>query len=190
MIIECPECGTKNQTDKPPEPGKVHRCGNCKAVITFLQTDDAQSKTTDPSITDRTGDAAAERTSSHGHSVVMPKESGGWNWTEASAPNRRKTGLISKARTGTGRLVQIIGVLMWGGCGLFVFVWTLYVLFSTFGIWTIFVGLFLAPITYIASIFIIWFSTGIFPVLLLLPYIGSFFGIVLLAIGGAISGED
>ena len=100
------------------------------------------------------------------------------------------TGLISKARTGTGRFIQIIGGLLWGVCGLLMFIWTLYVLFSIFGIWTIFVGLLLAPVTYVASIFIIWFSTGIFPVLLLIPYIASFFGLVLVAIGGAISGED
>jgi len=99
-------------------------------------------------------------------------------------------GLISKARTGTGRVIQIIGMLLWGGCGLLMFIWTLYVLFSTFGIWTIFVGFFLAPVTYLASIFIIWFSTGIFPVFLLVPYIASFFGLALVAIGGAISGED
>lgn len=99
-------------------------------------------------------------------------------------------GLISKARTGTGHFIQIIGGLLWGACGLLMFIWTLYVLFSIFGIWTIFVGLLLAPVTYVASIFIIWFSTGIFPVLLLIPYIASFFGLVLVAIGGAISGED
>ena len=100
------------------------------------------------------------------------------------------TGLISKARTGTGRFIQVIGVLLWGGCGLLMFIWTLYVLFSIFGIWTIFVGLLLAPVTYVASIFIIWFSTGIFPVFLLAPYIVSFFGIAMIALGGAISGED
>ena len=59
-----------------------------------------------------------------------------------------------------------------------------------FGIWTIFVGLFLLPITYIASIFIVWFSTGIFPIILLIPYVISFIGLALAAIGGKISGEN
>lgn len=99
-------------------------------------------------------------------------------------------GLISKARTGTGRLIQVIGGILWVGCGLLMFIWTLYVLFSIFGIWTIFVGLLLAPVTYVASIFIIWFSTGIFPVILLIPYIASFGGLTLVAVGGAITGED
>jgi len=99
-------------------------------------------------------------------------------------------GLFSKARTGTGRLIQIIGFLLWAGCGLLMFVWTLYVLFSVFGIWTIFVGLFFAPITYIASIFIIWFATGDFPLLLLAPYLASFIGMAIIAVGGVIAGDD
>jgi len=99
-------------------------------------------------------------------------------------------GLVSKARTGTGRFIQVIGGILWIGCGLLMFVWTLYVLFATFGVWTIFVGLIFAPVTYVASIFIIWFSTGVFPVILLAPYLGSFGGLVLFAVGGAISGDD
>jgi len=43
MIIECPECGAKNSTDKPPQPGKKYRCGKCGASITFLQTTDTQA---------------------------------------------------------------------------------------------------------------------------------------------------
>ena len=42
MIIECPECGTKNSTDKPPQPGRRYRCGKCGALITFQQTADTQ----------------------------------------------------------------------------------------------------------------------------------------------------
>jgi len=99
-------------------------------------------------------------------------------------------GLIKKARTGFGRVVQIVGIILWAIAGLTVFIWTLYVLFATFGIWTIFVGLLLAPVTYLASIFIIWFSTGVFPVILLIPYIASFVGLAMAYAGGVISGED
>ena len=99
-------------------------------------------------------------------------------------------GLIKKARTGTGCSVQIVGGILWVGGGLIVFIWTLYVLFATFGIWTIFVGLLLFPVTWLASIFIIWFSTGIFPVILLIPYVASFVGLVLMGVGGGIRGED
>ena len=48
MIIEYPKCGTKNQTTQPPQPGKVNHCGNCREVITFLETDDTQSTTVGP----------------------------------------------------------------------------------------------------------------------------------------------
>ena len=42
MIIECPECGAKNQTTQPPQSGKKYRCGKCGATITFLQSTDTQ----------------------------------------------------------------------------------------------------------------------------------------------------
>ena len=99
-------------------------------------------------------------------------------------------GLIKKAKTGTGYFLQIIGGLLWIGCGLLMFIWTLYVLFSMFGALAIFAGIMLAPLTYIASIFIIWFSTGIFPLILLIPYVLSFIGAIIMGIGGAIKGED
>jgi hypothetical protein len=97
---------------------------------------------------------------------------------------------IKKARTGTGRFIQVVGGVLWLGCGLLMFIWTLYVLFSTFGIWTIFVGVLFAPITYIASIFIVWFTTGIFPWILLIPYIISFIGMGIIGLGSKISGDD
>ena len=99
-------------------------------------------------------------------------------------------GLVKKARTGIGCFVQIIGGILWLGCGLLMVIWALYVLFCTFGVWTIFVGLLLFPVTYVASIFIIWFSTGVFPVVLLIPYILSFVGMVIAGVGSAVSGED
>ncbi len=95
-------------------------------------------------------------------------------------------GLFKKARTGTGYFVQVIGGILWIGGALTVTIWTLYVLFSLFGIWTIFVGLLLAPITYFASFLIVWFTTGIFPVIMLIPYVASFIGMILMSVGGAV----
>lgn len=93
-------------------------------------------------------------------------------------------------RKAVGTTIGLLGVILWIVAGLVCFVWTLYVLFSVFGIWTIFVGLLVAPVTYVASIFIIWFSTGHFPWLLLAPYITSFIGLGLAMLGGKIKGED
>jgi hypothetical protein len=98
--------------------------------------------------------------------------------------------LIKKARTGVGWVVQIIGGILWIGCGILMLIWALYVLFTLFGWWTILVGLLLFPVTYIASIFIVWFSTGSFPLILLAPYIASFIGLGLLGLGGSIKGEE
>ena len=83
MIIECPECGTKNTTDKPTQPGKRYRCGKCGASITILQAGEtrgiprgfsqkiARSETTN---------LARENTSGQGSSAVVPNEIMGWNW--------------------------------------------------------------------------------------------------------------
>ncbi|MDH5695782.1 MAG: hypothetical protein OEZ00_04150 [Dehalococcoidia bacterium] len=99
-------------------------------------------------------------------------------------------GLIEKARTSTGCFVQIIGGILFIGSGLTVFIWELYVLFNTFGAWTILIALLLAPITYFAAIFIVWFSTGIFPVIVLILWLVSWIGVGIAYVGSRISGED
>ena len=38
MIIECPECGARNSTDKPLESGRRYRCGKCGALLVHTQT--------------------------------------------------------------------------------------------------------------------------------------------------------
>jgi DNA-directed RNA polymerase subunit RPC12/RpoP len=81
MIIECPECGTKNSTLEPPKPGRKYRCGQCGAVITFLKAADAQDDTTYvpptanklPVAKVETGARAAENTSGQRTLPVVPK---------------------------------------------------------------------------------------------------------------------
>src|SRR4030042_1261722 len=85
-------------------------------------------------------------------------------------------GLINKARTGTGWFMQIIGGLIWIGCGGWVLIWTLHLLF--------------APVTYLASILIVWFTSDSFPFLILIPYFASFIGITIIALGGKIKGDE
>lgn len=100
-----------------------------------------------------------------------------------------KMGLLSKAKTGTGRLVQIVGGLLFIGSGLVVFIWELNALFTAFGAWTILVALLFAPITYFAAIFIVWFSTGIFPIIVLVLWLVSWLGAGIFYLGGRITGE-
>ena len=99
-------------------------------------------------------------------------------------------GIIRWFRRITGTGIGLVGGILWLAGGLVSFVWALNVLFDTFGAWTIIIGLILAPITYIASIFIVWFTTDAFPFIMLIPYLGSFVGIALAAIGGKVMGEE
>ncbi|MFC1993012.1 DUF805 domain-containing protein [Chloroflexota bacterium] len=52
MIIECPNCGAKNSTDKPPEPDKRYRCGKCGELVSY-QSDNANNRAADYPDTDR-----------------------------------------------------------------------------------------------------------------------------------------
>jgi len=50
MIIECPECGTKNVVDMPLQPDKSYSCGKCGATFTFAQVTNAIQETTSSKI--------------------------------------------------------------------------------------------------------------------------------------------
>ena len=52
MIIECPDCGAKNSTDKPPELGKRYRCGKYGAVVSY-QSENIGNRATGSPATDR-----------------------------------------------------------------------------------------------------------------------------------------
>ena len=78
MIIECPKCGAKNQTDKPLQPDKRYRCGKCSALITYLEAIESQTEI---------DDKAAGGTSILDSSPAIPKAGGKWGW-----PNVRNLG--------------------------------------------------------------------------------------------------
>ena len=46
-------------------------------------------------------------------------------------------------------------------------------LFRVFGAWTMLVRLLFAPVTYVAIVFIVWSTTGVFRLVLLVPYLVS-----------------
>jgi len=98
--------------------------------------------------------------------------------------------IFQKARTGTGCTVQIIGGILWFGCGLVAFIWELYVLFHVFGIFALFIALIFAPITYFFAILVVWFSTGIFPVIVLILWLGSWLGMGIAYVGSLITGGE
>ena len=98
--------------------------------------------------------------------------------------------IIQKARTGSGLAVQIIGGVIFAGCGLVTLIWELYVLFSVFGIWALLIALIFAPITYFFAILVVWFSTGVFPVIILILWLGGWLGLGIGYFGSLIRGED
>ena len=83
MIIKCPECGIKNTTDKPLQPGKRYRCGKCGALITYLEAIEPQTEI---------GDKAIERTSILDSSPAIPKAGGERHWPSV----RKLSDLFSK----------------------------------------------------------------------------------------------
>ncbi len=80
MIIECPECGTKNTTDKPPQSGKKYRCGKCGAEIILLQTTDTHAEFRPKLARTESTNLATENTSGQGKFASVPREIQGWNW--------------------------------------------------------------------------------------------------------------
>jgi hypothetical protein len=74
--------------------------------------------------------------------------------------------------------------------GVFCFVRTLYVLFRVFRAWAIPVGFLFAPVIYVASVFIVFFTTGVFDLLLLVAYVVLCVGLALCSIEARIHGED
>ena len=98
--------------------------------------------------------------------------------------------LFEKVRGVTGTTLGCIAMLIWFIAGMACTIFTLWVLWDTYGAWTIIIGIFLAPFTYILSFFIVWFATGTFPALLLIPYGISIVAIILVFIGSKIKGDD
>ena len=99
-------------------------------------------------------------------------------------------GFIDKARTGTGRFIQIIGWVIFIGTGLATFIWELWALSIAFGAWTIIVAFLFAPITYFAAVVIVWVATGSFPVIVLILWLASWVGMGTVFLGGKVGGED
>ena len=76
------------------------------------------------------------------------------------------------------------------GCGLAAFIWELYVLFDVFGVFALLIALLFAPITYFFAVLVVWFSTGIFPVIVLILWLGSWLGMGILYVGSRITGGE
>lgn len=86
--------------------------------------------------------------------------------------------------------MQVIGFILFSVGILATLFWTLNVIYSTFGIWVTVVGGFFAPVTFIASVIIVWVSTGHFPLLLLVIYLSAWLGAALWLLGTWGAGDN
>ncbi len=92
-------------------------------------------------------------------------------------------GVITKARNGLGTAIMITGFILLFGAGILILIWTLAVLTSAYGWWGLLIGLVLAPITDVLSLFIVWFATGYFPYYMLIIYVLGLVGMGIVALG-------
>jgi len=95
--------------------------------------------------------------------------------------------LIYKAQTRRGRYIQNIGGIIFFGTGCAVLFWLFGALGTVFGDWITDVGILfplLIPVIYLAGTFIVWFSTGVFPVIPFILWLFSLIGVVMVVIGG------
>jgi len=97
---------------------------------------------------------------------------------------------IQKARTGTGRIVKIIGYLVWLGCGLYIFICEVRIINDASGFGLGFLAFLLFPIVYSFAPFIGWLITGIFPLGIFIFWLISWVGRVIIYAGSRISGEE
>ena len=116
MIIECPECGTKNTTDKPIQSGKRYRCGKCGAAITILQTTDAQGETI----------STPSKNSVYQTSSVISETRKENNWSDILKPNgrfsRSQYALILVA---ANAINWTLSYLIYGGWGILIVIYIL-----------------------------------------------------------------
>lgn len=56
--------------------------------------------------------------------------------------------LFQKTKTSTGTFVQILGYLIWLGCGLYIFIYELGVIYDAFGFWLAALAFLFFPFVY------------------------------------------
>jgi CheY-like chemotaxis protein len=71
--------------------------------------------------------------------------------TETKDP---KAGFVQEARMGTGRFIQIIGWVVWLGCGLYIILYLISVIYGTFGFWLATLAFLVFPIAFVFAPFI------------------------------------
>ena len=100
-----------------------------------------------------------------------------------------KLSMFQKSRTRAGLVLQILGYLIWLGCGIYIFIYSIIVIYDAFGFWLATLSFILFPIVYAFAFFIDWIITGIFPLTIFILWIISLVGMGIIALGSSIKGE-
>ena len=110
--------------------------------------------------------------------------------TEPTPAQKLKMPLIQRARTTSGRFVQILGWILWLGCGFYVAFWQWGIIADAFGWWVGLLALIFFPVAFAAAVPIAWFTTGTFPLHILILWLLSFGGAAMTYAGRRMKGEE
>ena len=106
-----------------------------------------------------------------------------------SSQKESKMPLIQKARTGTGCFIQILGGILWLGCGLYIMIWEFNVIADALSILVAVIAVFLFPVLFVFAVPIAWILTGTFPLMILILWLLSLVGMWIMGAGASIKGE-
>ena len=95
-----------------------------------------------------------------------------------------------KARTGIGRIIQIIGFIIWLGCGFATCVLIFGLIADAAGTWVAVIGFIFFPALFGLAPIIYWIITGTFPLLYLILWLVGWGAMLMVYLGSRVTGED
>lgn len=97
---------------------------------------------------------------------------------------------VGKARTGAGCAVQIIGVILWLGCGFATCVLIFGIIADVAGTWVAVIGFIFFPVLFGLAPLIHWLITGTSPLLYIILWLVGWGGMLIFYLGSRIKGEE
>ena len=107
-----------------------------------------------------------------------------------AAEGKSKKKLIRKARTGVGRFVQVLGFIVWLGCGIATCVFIFGTIADAAGTWVAVIGFVFFPFLFGLAPLVHWLITGTFPLLYFILWGIGWGAMLIVFLGGRITGED
>jgi len=95
-----------------------------------------------------------------------------------------------RARTGVSRFVQLIGFIIWLGCGLATCVLIFGLIADAVGTWLAVIGFIFFPALFGLAPLIYWIITGTFPLLYLILWLAGWGAMLIVLLGSRITGEE